>query len=133
MFSLFIREKVRPLSIRQAAAKLTRPKALHRRGLSGLPLRCRSRYAALSSASARSLTSLSGPNGANIFNPRHWANGNEDVVNEITLELTRVVLAIGVFAIGVGAFFRLIGNIRTIFRPGGRRRIPGPRQVTRCR
>ncbi|KZW00958.1 hypothetical protein EXIGLDRAFT_666780 [Exidia glandulosa HHB12029] len=42
-----------------------------------------------------------GPNGANIFNPRHWANGNEDVVNEITLELTRVVLAIGVFAIGV--------------------------------
>ncbi|EJD39934.1 hypothetical protein AURDEDRAFT_116008 [Auricularia subglabra TFB-10046 SS5] len=42
-----------------------------------------------------------GPNGANIFNPRHWASGNEDVVNEITLEVTRVVLAIGVFAIGV--------------------------------
>ncbi|EIN12795.1 hypothetical protein PUNSTDRAFT_60619, partial [Punctularia strigosozonata HHB-11173 SS5] len=42
-----------------------------------------------------------GPYGANIFNPRRWGNGNDDVVNTITLEFTRVVLAIGVFAIGV--------------------------------
>ncbi|KAJ7430492.1 Sodium/hydrogen exchanger family-domain-containing protein, partial [Mycena galericulata] len=42
-----------------------------------------------------------GPYGANIFNPRGWADDNGEAVNTITLELTRVVLAIGVFAIGV--------------------------------
>ncbi|KAI0087886.1 Sodium/hydrogen exchanger family-domain-containing protein [Irpex rosettiformis] len=42
-----------------------------------------------------------GPYGANIFDPRSWGNGSRDTVNEITLEVTRVVLAIGVFAIGV--------------------------------
>lgn len=43
-----------------------------------------------------------GPYGAGIFDPRNWGdNTTEDTVNEITLELTRVVLAIGVFAIGV--------------------------------
>ncbi|KAJ7639469.1 Sodium/hydrogen exchanger family-domain-containing protein [Roridomyces roridus] len=42
-----------------------------------------------------------GPRGANIFNPRDWANNSEETANVITLELTRVVLAIGVFAIGV--------------------------------
>ncbi|KAG6331589.1 hypothetical protein ID866_7498, partial [Astraeus odoratus] len=42
-----------------------------------------------------------GPYGAGIFDPRGWANHNEDVTNTITLEFTRVVLAIGVFAIGV--------------------------------
>ncbi|GLB38785.1 putative sodium/hydrogen exchanger family protein [Lyophyllum shimeji] len=42
-----------------------------------------------------------GPYGANIFNPHSWGNGNDDVTNIITLEFTRVVLAIGVFAIGV--------------------------------
>ncbi|KAG8690128.1 hypothetical protein FRC09_012131, partial [Ceratobasidium sp. 395] len=41
-----------------------------------------------------------GPHVAGIFDPRGWANSHE-VVNEITLEVTRVVLAIGVFAIGV--------------------------------
>ena len=41
----------------------------------------------------------SGPYGAGIFDPRSW--GNPDTTNEITLELTRVVLAIGVFAVGV--------------------------------
>ncbi|KAJ7696315.1 Sodium/hydrogen exchanger family-domain-containing protein, partial [Mycena rosella] len=41
-----------------------------------------------------------GPYGANIFNPRGWAS-SEETANTITLELTRVVLAIGVFAIGV--------------------------------
>lgn len=42
-----------------------------------------------------------GPYGANIFDPHGWGGGNEDVTNTITLEFTRVVLAIGVFAIGV--------------------------------
>ena len=42
-----------------------------------------------------------GPYGANIFNPRDWGGGDIDTTNTITLEFTRVVLAIGVFAIGV--------------------------------
>ncbi|TCD70861.1 hypothetical protein EIP91_001169 [Steccherinum ochraceum] len=42
-----------------------------------------------------------GPYGANIFDPRSWGNGDNEVSNQITLEVTRVVLAIGVFAIGV--------------------------------
>jgi NhaP-type Na+/H+ or K+/H+ antiporter len=42
-----------------------------------------------------------GPYGADIFNPREWGGGGEDMTNTITLEFTRVVLAIGVFAIGV--------------------------------
>jgi NhaP-type Na+/H+ or K+/H+ antiporter len=44
---------------------------------------------------------LAGPYGANVFNPRSWGNASEEVTNEITLEFTRVVLAVGVFAIGV--------------------------------
>lgn len=43
-----------------------------------------------------------GPYGAGIFDPRSWGGDpTEETVNEITLEFTRVVLAIGVFAIGV--------------------------------
>ncbi|KAH9924662.1 Sodium/hydrogen exchanger family-domain-containing protein [Epithele typhae] len=42
-----------------------------------------------------------GPYGANIFDPRAWSGGNVEVSNTITLEVTRVILAIGVFAIGV--------------------------------
>ncbi|CAG7846549.1 Na(+)/H(+) antiporter [Serendipita indica DSM 11827] len=42
-----------------------------------------------------------GPYGANIFNPRQWGDGSREVVQSITLEITRVVLAVGVFAIGV--------------------------------
>ncbi|PVG00266.1 hypothetical protein CPB86DRAFT_805957 [Serendipita vermifera] len=42
-----------------------------------------------------------GPYGANIFNPRRWGGGNDETVAAITLEITRVVLAVGVFAIGV--------------------------------
>jgi NhaP-type Na+/H+ or K+/H+ antiporter len=41
----------------------------------------------------------SGPYGANIFDPRSW--GNSESTNIITLEFTRIVIAIGVFAIGV--------------------------------
>lgn len=47
------------------------------------------------------LTSSLGPYGAGIFDPRSWGSHNQNTVNEITLEFTRVVLAIGVFAIGV--------------------------------
>lgn len=43
-----------------------------------------------------------GPYCADIFNPRAWSSpGDTEAINVITLELTRVVLAIGVFAIGV--------------------------------
>uniref|UniRef100_A0A8H7XPH3 Cation/H+ exchanger transmembrane domain-containing protein n=1 Tax=Psilocybe cubensis TaxID=181762 RepID=A0A8H7XPH3_PSICU len=47
-----------------------------------------------------------GPYCADIFNPRAWSSSSdpsviEQTTNEITLEFTRVVLAIGVFAIGV--------------------------------
>ncbi|KAL1950565.1 hypothetical protein VTO73DRAFT_5689 [Trametes versicolor] len=42
-----------------------------------------------------------GPYGANIFDPRGWGGSDREVTNTITLEVTRVVLAIGVFAIGV--------------------------------
>ena len=40
-----------------------------------------------------------GPYGAGVFDPRSW--GDHRTETTITLELTRVVLAIGVFAIGV--------------------------------
>ncbi|KAF9030638.1 Sodium/hydrogen exchanger family-domain-containing protein [Panaeolus papilionaceus] len=42
-----------------------------------------------------------GPYGANVFNPRSWGGDGDESTNVITLEFTRVVLAIGVFAIGV--------------------------------
>ena len=40
-----------------------------------------------------------GPYAANIFNPRSWTAGD---TNAITLEIMRVVLATGLFAVGVG-------------------------------
>jgi hypothetical protein len=42
-----------------------------------------------------------GPYGAGIFDPRAWGGGARDTTQLITLEFTRVVLAIGVFAVGV--------------------------------
>lgn len=42
-----------------------------------------------------------GPYCAGIFDPRSWASSQTISDNLITLEFTRVVLAIGVFAIGV--------------------------------
>ncbi|KAI5836323.1 hypothetical protein K523DRAFT_340384 [Schizophyllum commune Tattone D] len=65
-----------------------------------------------------------GPYGAGIFDPRAWAGGDEETTNAITLEFTRVVLAIGVFAIGVElpkaymarhwrSIFMLLGPIMT--------------------
>ena len=68
-----------------------------------------------------------GPYGAGIFDPRAWAGGDEETTNAITLEFTRVVLAIGVFAIGVElpkaymarhwkSIFMLLGPIMTYVR-----------------
>jgi NhaP-type Na+/H+ or K+/H+ antiporter len=44
-------------------------------------------------------STLPGPYGAGIFDPRSW--GDHRTETDITLEVTRVVLAIGVFAVGV--------------------------------
>jgi hypothetical protein len=45
---------------------------------------------------------VQGPSGANIFRPRDWGSPSGEVTNEVTLEVTRIVIALGVFAIGVG-------------------------------
>lgn len=45
--------------------------------------------------------SLSGPHGANIFDPRSWGNSTDESIDNITLEFTRIVIAVGVFAVGV--------------------------------
>lgn len=44
-----------------------------------------------------------GPYALNLFNPGSWGghNHNSEVTDLITLEVTRVVIAVGVFAIGV--------------------------------
>lgn len=39
-----------------------------------------------------------GPHCANLINPRNWGNPSFD---DITLEFTRIVLALSVFAVGV--------------------------------
>ena len=41
-----------------------------------------------------------GPYGANFIDPRSWGN-SEEATNNLTLEFTRIVIAIGVFAVGV--------------------------------
>lgn len=42
-----------------------------------------------------------GPHVADIFDPRSWSSGSTSTSNAVTLEVTRVVLAVGLFAIGV--------------------------------
>lgn len=42
-----------------------------------------------------------GPFCADIFDPRSWGNGDPSISDIVTLEFTRIVLVIGVFAIGV--------------------------------
>ncbi len=43
----------------------------------------------------------SGPYALNLFSPGQWGGiENIEITNEITLEVTRVVIAIGVFAVG---------------------------------
>jgi sodium/hydrogen antiporter len=70
------------------ADRLREPKVLHR-PVSKLPVRiCLSR-------------SHLGPHGANIFNPRSFGDNADEGINNITLEFTRIVIAIGVFAVGV--------------------------------
>jgi NhaP-type Na+/H+ or K+/H+ antiporter len=48
--------------------------------------------------SVPSISLTTGPHGANLFSPQAWG---AHATNEITLEVTRVVIAIGVFAVGV--------------------------------
>nr|XP_018262109.1 Na+/H+ exchanger AnNHA1 [Kwoniella dejecticola CBS 10117]OBR84267.1 Na+/H+ exchanger AnNHA1 [Kwoniella dejecticola CBS 10117] len=42
-----------------------------------------------------------GPHCLGWFDPAGWAGGHDEIVDEITLEVTRVVIAISVFAVGV--------------------------------
>jgi len=43
-----------------------------------------------------------GPYGANIFDSRSWGDSSDpEEINFITLEITHVILAIGVFVVGV--------------------------------
>lgn len=48
-----------------------------------------------------------GPYVANVFNPRSWTSND---TNAITLEVMRVVLATGLFAVGVGLPNRYLQN-----------------------
>ncbi|KAH9952695.1 Sodium/hydrogen exchanger family-domain-containing protein [Lactifluus volemus] len=49
----------------------------------------------------RQITRAESPHGANIFNPRSFGDNADESINNITLEFTRIVIAIGVFAVGV--------------------------------
>lgn len=42
-----------------------------------------------------------GPHVSGLIDPYKWAGGDDEVRDEITLEVTRVVIAISVFAVGV--------------------------------
>ena len=57
-----------------------------------------------------------GPHALNLFNPYDWGGkDNEEVTNEITLEVTRVVIALSVFAVGVElpkVLSLLLGNVK---------------------
>jgi hypothetical protein len=50
---------------------------------------------------SRLANSFLGPHGTNIFDPRSWGNSTDESIDTITLEFTRIVIAIGVFAVGV--------------------------------
>lgn len=51
---------------------------------------------------AQTIISPVGPSGADIFRPRDWGGSSSGETNDITMEVTRLVIALGVFAIGVG-------------------------------
>lgn len=42
-----------------------------------------------------------GPHALGLFNPYSWGGEGEQITNEITLEVTRVVIALSVFGVGV--------------------------------
>jgi NhaP-type Na+/H+ or K+/H+ antiporter len=42
-----------------------------------------------------------GPHCANLFNPGEWGGPSDAVTDEITLEVTRIIIAVSVFAVGV--------------------------------
>ncbi|KAF8996491.1 Sodium/hydrogen exchanger family-domain-containing protein [Cyathus striatus] len=54
-----------------------------------------------------------GPNCANIFNPRAWGDESDEVTNTITLEVTRVVLAIGYMKKHWRSLLFLLGPVMT--------------------
>ncbi len=104
MFSLLIREKVNSYHTWGSPAIAQSFAAVHRRGHLGVPLRDHHWYAIKRGdrAIAHVVSSFTGPYGAHIFSPRDWGGSDaQNVTDAITLEVTRVVLAVGVFAIGV--------------------------------
>lgn len=44
---------------------------------------------------------IMGPYVSGVFDPLGWAGGHSEITDEITLEVTRVIIAISVFAVGV--------------------------------
>ena len=103
MFSLLLREKVQgddhlDLEPRIIYSFL----AIHWRSNLGVCIRCYHRYFFPNLSST--LTNLStGPYGADIFDPRSWghSSNSDEPINTIIIEFTRIVLTIGMFAIGI--------------------------------
>lgn len=54
--------------------------------------------------------------GAGLFAPNSWGGG--EGIDEITLEITRVVIALAVFAIGVSSFTLVCGMLILRHYPG---------------
>ena len=106
MFSLLLRERVRSVVTVSIPShyNLSLQIAVHWRSYLGFSLWYYHGYVSGDPPCSFSSSKLStkGPYCAGIFDPRAWsAAHSEQVTDTVTLEFTRVVLAIGVFAIGV--------------------------------
>lgn len=109
MFSLFLRERASALlSLPHTYSPKFTNTAIHRRSNMGIFIRHYYRYVARfhvhglpSSPPRPCLAFYTGPYCANLFDPRAWGSTDDETTNVVTLEFTRIVLAIGVFAIGV--------------------------------
>ena len=106
MFSLLLRERVRSVVTVSIPShyNLSLQTAVHWRSYLGFSLWYYHGYVSGDPPCSFSSSKLStkGPYCAGIFDPRAWsAAHSEQVTDTVTLEFTRVVLAIGVFAIGV--------------------------------
>lgn len=106
MFSLLLRERVRSVPTLSIPShyNLSFQIAIHRRSYLSISLRYYHGYVSGDPPCPFSSSELStkGPYCAGIFDPRAWSSADpEQVTDTVTLEFTRVVLAIGVFAIGV--------------------------------
>jgi hypothetical protein len=44
---------------------------------------------------------IMGPHVSGLFDPSKWGGPDEHITDEITLEVTRVIIAVSVFAVGV--------------------------------